>query len=130
MACIFTSSRFVVVAWIWFSAVNFTLNNISVKPVLLVDEISISFENYRSVASHWQNWSNTVVLRTPRHWLKTNSQLDRLIGSIQMQYNPLKQSTIFSIPFDDARLTYMQTAFFFAIETDNGYQIGQLQIPL
>jgi len=129
MACISTSSRFVVV-WIWFSAVNYTFNKISVKPVLLVDEISISSENHRSVASHWQNLSNTVLSRRPRHWLKTNSQLDRLIGSTQMQYNRLKRSKIVSIPFDDAPLTHMQTAFFFAIETDNGYQICQLQIPL
>jgi hypothetical protein len=48
---------------------NATLNNISViswKSVLLVEETGVPGENHRSVASHWQTWSDNVVSSTPR----------------------------------------------------------------
>ena len=47
---------------------NATFNNISVislRSVLLVEEIGFPGENHRPVASHWQTLSHNVVSSTP-----------------------------------------------------------------
>jgi len=47
---------------------NDTFNNISVtswRSVLLVEEIGVTGENHRPVASHWQTLSHNVVSSTP-----------------------------------------------------------------
>jgi len=57
---------------------NATFNNISaisLRSVLLVEETVVSGENHRSVASHLQTLSHTVVLSTPRNERDSNSQL-------------------------------------------------------
>jgi len=44
---------------------NATLNNISAiswQSVLLMEETRAPRENYRPAASHWQTWSQNVVL--------------------------------------------------------------------
>jgi hypothetical protein len=38
-----------------------TFNNISVRSILLVEEIGVPGENHRPVASHWQTGSHNVV---------------------------------------------------------------------
>ena len=56
---------------------NVTFNNISViswRSVLLVEEIWVSGENHRPVASNWQNLSHNVVSSTPRlSGIRTNN---------------------------------------------------------
>ena len=56
---------------------NATFNNISAitwRSALLVDEIGVSEENHRPVASHWQTLSHNVVSSTPRHERDPNLQ--------------------------------------------------------
>jgi hypothetical protein len=52
---------------VWFMVFNTTFNNISAiswRSVLLVEEIGVSGENHRPVASHWQTLSRYVVSST------------------------------------------------------------------
>jgi hypothetical protein len=52
---------------VWFMVFNTTFNNISAiswRSVLLVEEIGVSGENHRPVASHWQTLSRNVVSST------------------------------------------------------------------
>ena len=43
--------------------------------VLLVKETRVPRENHRSVASHWQTWSDNVASSQPGHGRGSNSQL-------------------------------------------------------
>ena len=63
---------------------NATFNNISViswRPVLLVEETRVPWENQRPAASHWQTLSHNVVSSTSRHKRDSNSQLLVEIGT-------------------------------------------------
>ena len=50
-----------------FMVLNATFNNITViwwRSVLLVEETGVPRENHRPAASHWQIWSDNIVLLT------------------------------------------------------------------
>ena len=62
----------------WFMVFNAIFNIISVtswQSVLLVDETGVHGENQRTVASHRQTLSHSVVSSTPHHERGSNSQL-------------------------------------------------------
>ena len=53
---------------------NVTLNNISWRSVLLVQETGVPGENQRPVASHRQTLSHNIVSGTPHHERDSISQ--------------------------------------------------------
>ena len=57
--------------WFSFMVLNSTFNNISViswRPVLLVEETGVPWENHRPIASNWQTLSHYVVSSTGTPW--------------------------------------------------------------
>ena len=71
---------------------NVTFNNISViswRSALLVEEIGVSREYYRPVASHWQTLSHNVVWSTPLlSGIRTHNVAQVVVNPTTIQSRP------------------------------------------
>jgi hypothetical protein len=70
LSCVFVLFFFVLYL---FSTRAFHLEYFSCTGIVAISFIGV--ENYRPVASHWQNWPHNVASSTPRHERDSNSQL-------------------------------------------------------
>ena len=70
LSCVFVLFFFVLYL---FSTRAFHLEYFSCTGIVAISFIGV--ENYRPVASHWQNWPQNVASSTPRHERDSNSQL-------------------------------------------------------